>query len=509
MPKPTLMGLRWVLASAAALVAGAAWCPQAVAIVGGTDTNINQIPYQAALVVHADTNSHGQFCGGTISEDGKHIITAAHCVFDNPLSPPGEAIAPGTIDVLTGTDTLGGDQSNRTSVSAVSFDPRYDPATFSHDAALLTLGSPLTSGEPVPSIMTDQSLAAALGTSSATVSGWGDTGSGFYPTKLQSTSVPLLVDATCHGAYSGYDDALMVCAGDGAHDSCFGDSGGPLVSQGNPPSADQLIGIVSFGGPNCADPTHPGVYAQATEQTTTSFLEQANPQGAPRAVTAASVQGTPTVGQTVTCNPGSWSGGESFAYQFVSGTVARTTLGAGAQYVVQLTDVGQPISCVVKVTNDGGIAIATSPQTAPVTAPVSPAPQPAPQPTPQPQPPQLDTAAPVARVTRTRCTATRCVLTVTVSDAGFSAGIKTIQASVRSTYRSTCRRKGKKVRCTRHRTGKPSVTALSATRFRVVASRLPVGRHLFTLFAVDKAGHHQALPTRKTVTTKKPKKRHR
>jgi hypothetical protein len=118
----------------------------------------------------------------------------------------------------------------------------------------------------------------------------------------------------------------------------------------------------------------------------------------------------------------------------------------------------------------------------------------------------LDLYAPVARVTKVRCTVTRCTLTVSVRDAGFSAGIKTVKATVRSTYRSSCRRNGRKVACTKHKDGRPSVKALSTTRFQIVASKLPVGKQLFTLVAIDKAGHRQALPTRKSVTTKRPKK---
>ena len=75
---------------------------------------------------------------------------------------------------------------------------------------------------------------------------------------------------------------------------------------------------------------------------------------------------------------------------------------------------------------------------------------------------------------------------------------------MRSTYRSRCKRKGsrKTVSCMKHRTTKPTVAALTATRFKVVASQLPYGVQRFTLVAIDKAGHRQALPTTKTVTTK-------
>jgi hypothetical protein len=105
------------------------------------------------------------------------------------------------------------------------------------------------------------------------------------------------------------------------------------------------------------------------------------------------------------------------------------------------------------------------------------------------------------------CTVTRCTLTVTVTDAGYSAGIRALRATVRSTYRGRCTRHGRRVPCTRHRTATPAVAVLLANRFKVVASRLPVGTQRFTLIAVDRAGHRQALPTTKTVRTKRPRKR--
>ena len=119
----------------------------------------------------------------------------------------------------------------------------------------------------------------------------------------------------------------------------------------------------------------------------------------------------------------------------------------------------------------------------------------------------LDKIAPVAKVIKTRCTSTRCVLTVSVTDAGYSAGIKTVQSSVTSTYRGTCKRKGRKVRCTKHKTKKLTAKKLASKKFQIVASKLPVGKQVFTLYAVDKANHRQHLPTRKTVTTKRKKRR--
>jgi hypothetical protein len=49
MPTGTLMGQRWVLTSAAALVAAAAFCAPAQAIIGGSSVSLPDHPYQVAL----------------------------------------------------------------------------------------------------------------------------------------------------------------------------------------------------------------------------------------------------------------------------------------------------------------------------------------------------------------------------------------------------------------------------------------------------------------------------
>jgi secreted trypsin-like serine protease len=525
MPKPTRMGLRWVLAPVAALIAGAACCPSAGAVVGGRPvTSMAEVPYQVAVVINKAPFA-SIWCGGVV-RDATHVITAAHCVFDNGLGASGQPIPPSAIRVVAGKANLELTGGERQGVDSISFDDDYDPASFRHDVAILTLvgalgvhsstpGNPTTLNSIEPA--DDETWDSAATGSPLAVSGWGQMDGAdddSYPPMLQIAGVPahplpFVSDPDCAPKYQGYDPAAMLCAGGGSVDSCFGDSGGPLtVEDINFPGVQRLVGIVSFGPPSgCAIPGYPGVYAEVHGDIK-NYVIQANPTPAPRTLLPPSVQGTVAVGSTVSCNPGTWEGSPSFAYQFViptaSGDVARTAQTAQNTYTIQPADAGNALACNVKGKNAGGLALAES---AAVTVPV---PQ---QQTPV-QPPNQsgsqvlqDTSAPVARVTKTVCTATRCTLSVRVTDAGFSAGIKTVQSSVRSTYRTRCKRKGRIVTCTKHRTTKPSVAALTSTRFKVVASKLPYGRQRFTLVAVDKAGHRQALPTTKTVTTRKPKKK--
>jgi hypothetical protein len=511
MPKPTTMGPRWVLAPAAALVAAVVWCAPAGAIVGGTQVSIEDHPYQVALV-NADkaaADPAGQYCGGSV-RDTLHVITAAHCVFNTDGS--GQRLDPSQVDILAGVADLRDEaQGQRLHVSAISFEPDYNASNFSYDAAVLTLAEPL---EPDTAVQPTQIIDATTWQTEPTgtdlfVTGWGSLHYGDPPQyTLHGAQVDYYTKDDCENDpdfFVQLAPGQMCATAKGTRDACQGDSGGPLVLpfSSTTPADDRLVGIVS-SGVGCADRHFPGIYTEAAYPAIKSFLEQANPPPAPTNRSAPALSGVAAIGQQLTCSPGSWSGSPSLSYQFVrsvdSVDVAVAT--TSPTYTVTDQDVGATLRCEVTATNSGGTAVASSAAAGPVAGVTQPTP-----PTPQPPQPSLDLYAPVARITSVRCTATRCTLAVRVSDVGFSAGIKTVQASVRSTYRSSCKRGDRKVACTKHKTGRPTVKALSATRFQVVASKLPVGRQLFTVVAVDRAGHRQSLPTRKTVTTKRRKRR--
>jgi secreted trypsin-like serine protease len=501
------MGQRWVLASAAALVAAAACCPSAGAIVGGSSVSLTDHPYQVALLDNAKgPATSSQFCGGSIRDDW-HIITAAHCVYNTPFAP-GVVAAPGQIDVLAGAENLATESAGeRPHVATISYDPNYDDGTKEHDAAVLTLAAPLTLGakkEPAQIVDSAASLPAGA---ALFVTGWGDTNpnssaSTDFPDQLQGTSVNLVSDSSCASSYFPIDVPadIELCAAAPGHDACYGDSGGPLVQQNSlqTPADDRLVGIVSTGI-GCANSHYPGIYTELAAPSIRNFVTQANPPPAPANQAAPTLTGTAAIGQRLSCAPGAWTGAPAFSYQFVRSSAAGGDVGVAstgpADYTVTAADTGTTLRCVVTASNPGGTGLAESARTGLV--PGLPKKN---------QPNSLDKTAPVAKVVKIRCTARRCVLTVTVTDAGYSAGIKTVQSSVTSSYRANCRRKGRTVRCTRHKTKKLSAKKLAAKKFQIVASKLPIGKQLFTLYAVDKANHRQHLATKKTVTTKRKRR---
>ena len=508
----------------AAVVCGLLGAPSAGAVVNGSTVLISEHPYQVGILSNQPgTPFANQTCGGVVL-DATHVATAAHCVYDTKDSATGQPVTPDAIKVFAGSANLNTATPTIADVTAVSFDPRFDPDTLRYDSAVLTVDLP--TGDPdVAPIPISSPLDADLTGQSAFVTGWGatDTAGKVYPARLTGASVPLENDSACETQWSDspgdVDPSTMVCAGDDVHDACVGDSGGPLVQPVGPPwTGQELIGLVSFGfngTPACANPTHAGVYTEAPADDIRSYLTRADPGDAPRNATLPSVSGGTTSGDTLTCATGDWTGSPtSQTIQWLRGTgtseVAVTGAGANPTYTTSDADVGAPLRCVVKESSADGYGISRSALTAAIAARPSPPPPAEQQPTqPQNPPPPVvvlkDTTRPVAKILTARCVKRTCKLTVRVTDAGYSTGVRTISASVRSTYRSTCTRNGKKVACTRHRTRKPSVKRASATStlFTISIANLPAGLNQFTLQAIDNAGNRQLLPTRKTLRTRK------
>jgi secreted trypsin-like serine protease len=59
-------------------------------IVGGRKTDINQVPWQAAL---SRKGYYGSFCGGSIIDE-YWVVTAAHCVVNSRLVKPKVMLTP-------------------------------------------------------------------------------------------------------------------------------------------------------------------------------------------------------------------------------------------------------------------------------------------------------------------------------------------------------------------------------------------------------------------------------
>ena len=247
-------------------------------IVGGKPVPNGKYPFQAALLAQSfGTNDfQRQYCGASLITPFE-VLTAAHCVDfvgDDP-----EQVPISDLRVVVGRTVLTSTQGQKRRVAAIDIHPRWNPVTFSFDAAVVHLASPVNGIRPVALVTPGVDALERPGTL-ATVTGWGNTiqqppgGAGIhYPDRMREAQVPITSRAECRTVYAAADspiDATMLCAGRTNRDTCQGDSGGPLFFKAVGPGYIQA-GITSWGF-GCGASGFPGSTPASAAQGVGNFI---------------------------------------------------------------------------------------------------------------------------------------------------------------------------------------------------------------------------------------------
>jgi hypothetical protein len=423
-------------------------------------------------------SSPPSLCGGSIL-DGTHVLTAAHCVVATGTTTP---LAPGVVSVLAGVSNLATIVSGRplpagaqsAPVASLRVHPNYDVGTDGDDIAVLTLGTALVSTPTVRAIALAPVGAAPAPGTVLGVSGFGQQRDDApQDGKLYSANLTAIADDQCRSLLSPNASAGTLCAQSPTQATCHGDSGGPLVSSAG---GVRLVGVVD-AGPRTGCATGPGLFADVTAPEVRAFIDGATsiPLG-PRisAPAALSASNPPVQGDPLTCLPGTWSGAPAFTYTFqVDATGQVLQSGPGAVFVPTAAQLGAGIVCVVQAANAGGTASARSGTTPPIGA---------------------DAIRPRAAIRSLRCRGRRCVLRFDAADPN-SRGALTLHVSAEQRVRAVCHRGHGRhrhaVRCTRVRRRTFAVKSLGGIAYEAIASRLPLGRVLIRVTAVDAVGNSQ------------------
>ena len=190
-------------------------------IVGGTDAERFQYPWQTALVYKPlstpERYKEHVFCGGSIISQS-YILTAAHCL---------EGLFEDNFEVVVGEYDLSKKDGTevRAGVAKIILHKAFTgDVAKGNDIGLIKLKEPLEFGPAVAPICLPDSDPAA-GTK-AIVTGWGVTdGAGSRPDVLQEVRVNIINDCRS-GGHDYFEVVTMICAAAPSGDACQGDSGG-------------------------------------------------------------------------------------------------------------------------------------------------------------------------------------------------------------------------------------------------------------------------------------------
>ena len=335
----------------------------ATRVVGGSATQIQSAPWTVSIRQQA--GSTVLLCSGAVV-DASHILTAAHCAYNQNGVPAAAASLSVRAGISNSTTPLASDVEQDRAVALIRVHPGYvwSDGASPDDIAVLGLANPLDLSGPAVQAAALLTSGEYPGGAPATISAFGRESAGSASDGSLNT-LTTTVDA--QGKCGGFSndvvpnaDAIALCASAPTGAICSGDSGGALVKA----DTHAIVGVASASPPSC-DIGSSGVFVYIGAPEILAFIQGDNmPPSAPRATqsTFVTLAGRPpiSVGSTLTCSSGNWEGQPKITYAFLNAVTGEVLQQGKSSLVITPQHAGITISCRAIATNSGGIALLTT-----------------------------------------------------------------------------------------------------------------------------------------------------
>lgn len=234
-------------------------------VVGGNDAGLGNFPYMAGIIAGASSRGRvrtdNTICGSSLVTD-RHILTAAHCLYNNQNYMDSLRMNIGDYDLTKSNEV----KNYIRKVRKIDIHPRYKEQTYNNDLCIITLDKAIPLNEGIRMAILPPFENKLETGSMVTAIGWGRTDySGSRSHILQNVDLPITSREECQSHLEHTVTENMLCAGGvEGKDACLGDSGGPLLCRAG--NVYSIVGIVSFGR-NCGLANVSGVYTNVSRYT--------------------------------------------------------------------------------------------------------------------------------------------------------------------------------------------------------------------------------------------------
>lgn len=183
---------------------------RATRIIGGTETEVHEYPWQVGLVFNfVSVYNETPVCGGSIISS-QHILTAAHCTQFCALDVC--KLNTTQIEVIVGEHDTTDSVLDLRTISKITRHPEYNPLNVLNDVAILTLSSPLTFSKSMAPICLPEGTSNTFAGDTATVIGWGLTntdgfGGGDLSSTLQEVDLTVTTNDFCKTNWTDLPDS--------------------------------------------------------------------------------------------------------------------------------------------------------------------------------------------------------------------------------------------------------------------------------------------------------------